>query len=355
MDLASEIRDGDRPLVLYGAGNAGLTVARHLTARNVKIAAFLDARAGTGDMRAGIPVHRLADWANAGRAAGTDVLVTIHNPLVDVAPIIDDLRAAGFSRVMSMVDYMDLFPDDTENRLWLVPSTFYVGKEKEIASTRALLADSLSRRWFDAILRLRREGDYHGLPEPEPKQYHPTSLRRWPEPMRLIDCGAFDGDTLDALVGDGYRMEAVAAFEPDPDNFTKLAAKRFDRMDTIFLPCGVSSLTSMVRFIAGAGVNSRIDGTGDFAIQCVAIDEALPTFAPTLIKMDIEGAEPAALRGAERTLRQHRPALAIAVYHEPNHLWDIPLWLAELDLGYRFYIRGHGYCSYDVILYARAD
>jgi len=94
---------------------------------------------------------------------------------------------------------------------------------------------------------------------------------------------------------------------------------------------------------------------GNTMIQCVSIDQAVPSFVPTLIKMDIEGAEPDALRGAEATLRRNRPGLAVALYHKPEHLWEIPLWLAGLGLGYRMYLRGHLHSGYELILYCRAD
>ena len=345
----------DRPVVLYGAGNAGRTVARNLIAKGVTVAAFLDAGAAAGDVRDGIPVYTLAEWMKSGRPEKFNALVSIYNPYVDVVPIIDQLRAAGFSRVLSMVDYVNFCPDDKENRFWLVPSAYYVGKEERIEAALSLLADDRSREWFEGALRLRRAGDWHGLPTARlGDQYMPVDLPRWVEPMRLIDCGAYNGDTLEALLGDGYRIEAVAAFEPDPNNYAKLAA-RPRNFNAVFLPCGVSSSTKLVRFDAGHGTSSRIDESGELTIQCVTIDEVLPSFAPNLIKMDIEGAEPDALLGAERTLRRHRPGLAISLYHQPNHLWEIPLWLAGLNLGYKMYIRGHCHCGYEMVLYCRVD
>jgi FkbM family methyltransferase len=59
-----------------------------------------------------------------------------------------------------------------------------------------------------------------------------------------------------------------------------------------------------------------------------------------LIKMDIEGSEPHALRGAEETIRTHRPKLAIAIYHDLRHFASIPNWIESLGLGYKLYI-GH--------------
>ena len=70
------------------------------------------------------------------------------------------------------------------------------------------------------------------------------------------------------------------------------------------------------------------------------------------IKMDIEGAELAALHGAEITLRQFRPKLAICVYHQLEDFWTIPQFLDGLDLGYRFYLRHFTAYGEETVLFA---
>ena len=52
----------------------------------------------------------------------------------------------------------------------------------------------------------------------------------------------------------------------------------------------------------------------------MGLDEVLRGFHPNLIKMDIEGAEPEALRGAQTLVAENRPRLAISIYHGPEHL-----------------------------------
>jgi len=73
------------------------------------------------------------------------------------------------------------------------------------------------------------------------------------------------------------------------------------------------------------------------------------------IKMDIEGAEPDALAGAERTIRKYRPRLAICVYHDLNHLASIPNWVAGLGLGYRFWLDHFTIHLEETVLFAKAD
>ncbi len=343
-----------QPLVLYGAGWAGRSVMRTLRSNGINISAFLDAKAAPGQMFEGIPLFTLDDWTSPKREQDFDVLISVHSHAIPVAPIIETLSAAGFSRVLTMVDYANLFPDDLTDRYWLAPSAFYAGKQEKIAAARELLSDASSLQWFDATLKLRMEANYRYLPTPYPfEQYVPPDLPRWKQPMRLIDCGAYDGDSIEVFRASDYNIEAVVAFEPDMANYTKLIS-RFDGLNAVFLPCGVSTSAEVIHFDAGLGVASRAGENGTASIQCVSIDEAFPSFAPTLIKMDVEGYEPAALQGAERIIRRYAPELAISIYHRPEHLWEIPLWLANLGLGYKMYLRGHSHSSYDLVLYCQA-
>jgi hypothetical protein len=71
--------------------------------------------------------------------------------------------------------------------------------------------------------------------------------------------------------------------------------------------------------------------------------------------MDIEGAELAALRGAERTLRRDRPRLAISLYHKPEDFYEIPEFLAGLGAGYRLYMDHYTIHEEETVLFAEAE
>jgi len=72
----------------------------------------------------------------------------------------------------------------------------------------------------------------------------------------------------------------------------------------------------------------------------------------TFIKMDIEGAELNALKGAANIIARLRPKLAISVYHRPNHMIDIPLYLKSLIPDYKLYLRHYSIYPQETILYA---
>ncbi len=74
-----------------------------------------------------------------------------------------------------------------------------------------------------------------------------------------------------------------------------------------------------------------------------------------LIKMDIEGAEFNALQGAMKTIRRFRPKLAIAIYHDLEDFSRIPLWISELNLGYKFYLDHFTIHQEETILFAITD
>jgi FkbM family methyltransferase len=70
------------------------------------------------------------------------------------------------------------------------------------------------------------------------------------------------------------------------------------------------------------------------------------------IKMDIEGAELGALKGAEQTIRRWRPKLAICVYHKLEDFFEIPEYLASLDVGYELFLRHYSATAGETVLFA---
>lgn len=72
------------------------------------------------------------------------------------------------------------------------------------------------------------------------------------------------------------------------------------------------------------------------------------------IKMDIEGSELSAPKGAETSIRRWRPKLAIPLYHRPEDLFSIPLWIDSLSVGYKFFLDHYSIHNEETVLYAAA-
>lgn len=70
------------------------------------------------------------------------------------------------------------------------------------------------------------------------------------------------------------------------------------------------------------------------------------------IKLDVEGAELSALEGAKEAISQFRPKLVICLYHKPEDMISIPLYIKSLVPEYRLHV-AHSSCDFtDTILYA---
>lgn len=83
--------------------------------------------------------------------------------------------------------------------------------------------------------------------------------------------------------------------------------------------------------------------------QCVTLDSVVQD--ATYIKMDIEGSELAALEGAKGLIKSRKPKMAICIYHRPEDLWQIPIYIHSLVPEYKMFIRHHGNIYYDTVLY----
>ncbi|SHN49086.1 FkbM family methyltransferase [Desulfovibrio litoralis] len=70
------------------------------------------------------------------------------------------------------------------------------------------------------------------------------------------------------------------------------------------------------------------------------------------LKIDALGDELIVLESGIETLRNHLPNLAISIHYKPTHIFEIPLFIDKLNLGYKFYIGHHSETMLDTILYA---
>ena len=88
-------------------------------------------------------------------------------------------------------------------------------------------------------------------------------------------------------------------------------------------------------------------------IEVCSIDNVIDDKV-TFIKMDIEGSELEALKGAEKTVRSHKPKLAICLYHKIEDFWEIPLYINEIVPEYKLYAAHHhpDPDCYSTVLYA---
>jgi FkbM family methyltransferase len=159
----------------------------------------------------------------------------------------------------------------------------------------------------------------------------------------VLDCGAHVGIfTLTAL---GLGAAKVVAVEPDPVNLECLRrnlAPEIAAGKVVVAGKGVwSSDGSMSMLVAedNSGANSMLWARGHYReeVPVTTIDHlranlGLPCIS--YIKMDIEGAEREALRGAMGTLKECRPRMMIDSYHRPDDMQVLPAIIREAHADY---------------------
>jgi FkbM family methyltransferase len=98
-----------------------------------------------------------------------------------------------------------------------------------------------------------------------------------------------------------------------------------------FAPAG--QVTSVTREGSGASLSTTTVTVDDFAAR-----EGIGRVG--FLKMDVEGAEPSVLKGAQACLHEHAPKLAIAAYHRETDLAELPAAVAGARPDYRMRL-GH--------------
>ena len=140
----------------------------------------------------------------------------------------------------------------------------------------------------------------------------------------IIDCGAYVGEfTLYAAKAAG-SAGLVIAFEPDAAIYRQLEANvRLNNFTNVVLVNrGVWSKDAVLEFVGdrrkGYSFFLAQEGQPCVRVPVTSLDNELAARVirrVDFIKMDIEGAELEALKGAEKTIAAYRPGIAIASYH----------------------------------------
>lgn len=162
----------------------------------------------------------------------------------------------------------------------------------------------------------------------------------------VLDCGANIGTFTRTALDRGASK--VIAIEPAPENLECLRRTFKDEIASgrvVVYPKGVwhkdDWLELHIHHDNSAADSFVIKSKSDehsVKVPLTTIDKMVAELGlprVDFIKMDIEGAEPNALRGGRETLAKYHPRLAMSVYHEPSHPKVVPDLIKAAWSGYR--------------------
>lgn len=167
----------------------------------------------------------------------------------------------------------------------------------------------------------------------------------------VIDCGANIGDFVLVCLRAGVAK--VVAIDPSPNNVEALRRSfpaEIARGQVVVVPKGVwhedSTMTMAVydnSLLDSFVMRERQENAGrskprEIQLPVTTIDkivEELRLEKVTFIKMDIEGAERNAIRGATKTIARFRPRMAIATENLEDDYRAVPIEVQKLGHNYK--------------------
>jgi FkbM family methyltransferase len=340
--------NGDR-IAIFGAGIYGQVLEKYLAALKIPVNAFVvdDEFVATARTASGVPLIPFSHYLNQHR----DLKLVVG--LTNYPPILRRFAEAGLARpdVIDVPDYLN------------IPNGFmdysYVREHaSDFERVTNLFFDSASKDSFVALInaKLNLEPAFLLKHVRRDALYFPS--REFPigEDEVFLDVGGFDGDSiLDFNAATGGKYRQIVSLEPCSENFAKLESRINEH--------GLARVSAIRKgawthhahlFVSNesTGIDNQILQSGRESIEVDSIDSILAgsAYRPTLMKLDINGAELAALEGAIETIREARPSIACRLHRKEDYL-RIPTFFATNFVGAKLRLRLRCYLSIMPILY----
>lgn len=330
-NIWDRLAQAEKPIILYGMGDGAIKILKVFEDYGVRAdGIFASDEFVRGHSFCGMPVQKYSDICRQYDDFYVITAFAVHDE-----PMLNRLMEINNEHEV-------LSPDVPVAGGGLFTREFISTHEKEFDKAYNLMSDELSRQTYIDILNFKVSGKIQHLFN---CQYNKELL--YSEILHLgdrevfMDLGAYDGDTITEFISHANSYEKIYAFEPDDKNFKKLKRNTAHMNNIELYKLAAWNKHEELTFKKQAGRNSKLSKTG-VLVQADSVDNVIKD-KPTLIKMDIEGAERKALEGASKTIAAFKPRLYVCAYHRNEDLFTLPLQIESICSGYKFYMRHHPY------------
>ncbi len=325
----------DKPIVIYGTGNGADKILDVLELKNIKVDGIF---ASDGFVRDRVfRGMKVTSYSDVIRRFGDDIIV---------------LMAFGSNRPEVIKTAEDL---DVKHDLIIPEVPLYGGDlfdychflklGERIKKLSVELADDLSRSILCDLVNFRLTGKLKYLNLTQTLSDSLKELLPCDEIDTCFDGGAYKGDTLRVMSEAFPELKEVFCVEPDPVSFRKLKefSDNFKNLNIILHNVVLSDKKGSSVFFSssgrGAGINGMSRRASSVTIERNTVDAILDGKSVDYIKLDVEGEEYNALRGAEKTIRIFKPFLSVSVYHRTDDFLLIPDLIRSFNPCYRLFFR----------------
>ncbi len=329
---------------LIGRNKYGISITSWLTKKDIKVVGYIDDF--TTDISFnGLPIYK----SNLDFSKAVIINCVVEGRTVSVQGHISSLSP------INSIDYFTLQFAFEEN---LIPVDFLSNTDSILVEMDAyekvfaLLMDEQSKFEFEALLNFRLNRDIKFLKDFRfriNEQYFEDFVIL-PQKSTFVDGGGFDGATTSEFVQRYRDYNEVYYFEPT--EFSMIASKNKLRGNNNinFFQNGLWSQATTLHFDTSLGSANKISNTGSVSIATVSIDEVVNSKVD-FIKLDIEGAEIEAIKGAKTTIKRFKPQMAVCIYHNQSDFIEIPRLLLSLNSEYKIYVRHYSQGVYETVMY----
>jgi len=330
--LWDRLRNADKPILLYGMGNGADMIIEVLDSLGLT---YSDTFASDGFVR-GHFFHgkKVLTYSEAKEKYG-DFITLMTFAIHDEATL---------TRIKAMTEETEFYsPTVPIAGKGLFTYDYLKDNADSFRKAYGMLDDEKSRKSYVNVLNFKISGqtkylfDCHSEKNEVYEKLIPLS-----EDEVIVDLGAYDGDTIrEFLSAANGKYRKIYAFEPDAKNFRKLCRKTEGMSQLELFNIGAWDKKETLFFDVKGGRNSHRSDEG-IPIEFDSVDNLIRDRV-TLLKMDIEGAELQALKGAESTIKAYRPKLYVCAYHRNEDMFALPFKIRELCSDYRIFFRQHPY------------
>lgn len=342
--ILERLKNAKEPVVMFGAGLCGAQYFNVLRKNGIEVSCFLDDD----------------EEKQATGFCGLSVLPTSHLSTTGGQIVISSYGPDKLERRLLSIN-----PDCASRivkpdfYLWedgLDYAAYYKEHEEEIVAADALLADEKSRKVFRNLLQYKISRDralIEAVRDDARLQYFDPAVITFGTDEVFLDLGAYIGDTVEAFAKHvNGEYQKIVALEPDKTNYEQLCKAAEKLHDVACYPYGIGATDGITRFASDGTWTSAVSDSGDTEITVKSVDSLFAHGRLTFLKADIEGLEKPMLQGAEKTIREQMPQMAIAVYHCKEDIFQILHTINNNHAGYRFYLRHYTEMPIDTVLYA---
>ena len=347
-DLWHYLTKTEKPVVLYGMGNGAEKIYNKLMSLNVKVSDFFASDEFVrGHSFLGYKVQKLSEI----RSKYDDCIV-----LLCFATSLDDV----IKRISDISKIYELYAPDVPVAGSTVFDIEFAEKNYSLLNEAyKSLADIKSKEVFQDIINYKLSGDINYLFDADTDKREVFSdILKLSHEENFLDLGAYNGDTVRELLAyTNGKANKILAVEPDRRSYKKLC-KYVEESKLNFIQtvnCAVSNENSEQYFSNQGGRMSVLtEGSGVLA-QVKSVDAVCGEygFKPTYIKMDLEGEEYNALKGALSTVKVCKPKLLVSAYHRSEDIFKLIIYIKQICPEYNIFLRKHKYIpAWDVNIYA---